>query len=126
MARKKSTDAPIRHRVASRVRQARLARGWSQERLAEAMGVSVESVSRYECGKLALSLEMIALVSDRLGVPIEMLVGEGPVGLSPDETELLEGWRRLDVRGQRAVLEVIRWGGEALDDRVGIRRDVVQ
>jgi len=90
------------------------------------MGVSVESVSRYECGKLALSLEMIALVSDRLGVPIEMLVGEGPVGLSPDETELLEGWRRLDVRGQRAVLEVIRWGGEALDDRVGIRRDVVQ
>ncbi len=92
MPRSKHTNTELRKRVAQHVRQARLARGWSQERLAEALGVSVESVSRYECGKLA-----------------------------PDETELIEGWRRLGVRGQRAVLDVVRWGSEAQEDRVGGR-----
>jgi transcriptional regulator with XRE-family HTH domain len=121
MPRSKHTNTELRKRVAQHVRQARLARGWSQERRAEALGVSVESVSRYECGKLALSLEMIALAADRLNVPLERLVGDRPAGLSPDETELIEGWRRLGVRGQRAVLDVVRWGSEAQEDRVGGR-----
>ena len=59
MARKKSTGTAIRDRVAHRVRQARLSKGWSREQLAEALGVSVETVSRYEGGKLALSVEML-------------------------------------------------------------------
>lgn len=125
MPRSKHTNTELRKRVAQHVRRARLARGWSQEQLAEALGVSVESVSRYETSKLALSLEMLALVSDRLGTPIETLVGEGPTGLSPEETELIEGWRRLGARGKRAVLEVVRWGG-AEPERLGILRDVAQ
>jgi transcriptional regulator with XRE-family HTH domain len=124
MARTKQTNSKLRERVAQRVRQARLARGWSQEQLAESLAVSVESVSRYECGKLALSLELLALVAGQLSVPIEVLIGDGPAGLSSEETSLVEGWRRLDVRGKRAVLELVRWGGEVIEVGAGRRKSV--
>lgn len=123
MGRTKSTDTQLRQRVAGRIRGARLARGWSQAQLSEAIDVSVESISRYETGKLALSLELLAQVARVLQIPVETLVGEGPVGLTPEEAELIEGWRRLDVRGRRAVLEIIRWGDAVLDARGGDQRE---
>jgi transcriptional regulator with XRE-family HTH domain len=107
MPRTTATNLQLRQRVAARLRQARLNKGLSQEQLAEAMKISAESVSRYERGQLALSLELLSRASRVLDVPIEQLVGKGPVGLSAEETELVEGWRRLSAQGQRVVLEVV-------------------
>lgn len=123
MGRTKSTDTRLRRRVAGRIRGARLARNWSQAQLAEAIDVSVESLSRYETGRLALSLELLARVAHVLEIPVENLIGERPAGLTSEETELVEGWRRLSERGRRAVLEMVRWGGEVLDGRSGDRRE---
>ncbi len=117
MGRSKATNSRLRQRVAHRLRDARLARGWSQEQLAAALDVSTQSVSRYECGKLALSLDLLGRVARVFGTPIEVLVGEGPAGLAPEEVELVEGWRVLGARGRQAVLETVRWGRDVLGNR---------
>lgn len=110
MARSKQTNHEIRQRVARRVRQARLSKGWSQEQLAEALGVSVETVSRYEGGKLALSVEMLDRAAGVCGVTVGALVSEDPVGLDPDEMALLDLWRQLSLDGRKALLAMLRWG----------------
>ncbi len=117
MGRTKLTDDRLRRRVAKRIRAARLARGWSQARLAEEVDVSVESISRYETVKLALSLELLVRMARVLEVPVEMLLGEEPTGLSSEEAELLEGWRRLGERGRRVVLEMVRLACDPLEGR---------
>lgn len=117
MGRSKATNSPLKQRVARRLRDARLARDWSQEQLAAALDVSTQSVSRYECGALALSLDLLDRAARVLSIPVENLVGEGPAGLSPEEAELIEGWRVLGERGRQAVLETVRWGRDVLENR---------
>jgi len=112
MPRTKATNMQLRQRVARRLRDARVAQNLSQEDLAEKLGVAPESVSRFERGRSPLSLELLGRASRVLGVPIEQLVGKGPAGLSTEETELVEAWRRLGAQGRRAVLEVLRLGCE--------------
>ena len=41
----------MKRQFAERLRRARLERGWSQERLARALGVSKYTVQRWEAGK---------------------------------------------------------------------------
>ena len=97
--------------IGRRVRRARTAKGWTREKLAEAIGVEVETLWRYEAGRVPLSVAMLDKLAELLEVRIERLVGKGPVGLTSAETELLERWRMLDSRGQRAVMELLRWSG---------------
>jgi len=108
MPRTPATNLQLRRRVASRLRQARINKGLSQEQLAEAMRISAETVSRFERAQLAVSLELLSRASRALGVPIEVVVGQGPAGISAKEAELVEGFRQLGSRGQQALLELVR------------------
>lgn len=96
--------------IGRRVRQARTTKGWTREQLAEVLGVEVETLWRYEAGRLPISVATLYLLSERLDVRIERLIGRGPVGLSASEAELIEHWRTLDAEGQRLVMEMFRWG----------------
>ena len=49
------------------IAQARTARGWSQEKLGEAMGIKGNSVSRYERGTRAIDWERFRTVMPELG-----------------------------------------------------------
>lgn len=109
MPRRKQTETKLREQVAHRVRQARLGRSWTQEQLAEALGVSVESVSRYEGGKLALSLEMLERVARALDTSVEALVRKQPAGLALEDAALWECWHALDKEGQRRLLGLLQW-----------------
>ena len=108
MPRPKYTDRQIQEAIARRVQQARKRKGWTQERFAEELDVASETVSKYENGKLPLSVTMLYRVADILEVEVEVLLGKGPAGLREEEKELLERWRGLDRKGQEAVLEVVR------------------
>jgi len=44
--------------VRNRIRELRLERGWTQQRLADAVGVSRQSVNSIECGRYVPSLEL--------------------------------------------------------------------
>ena len=59
-----------------RVRQARLARGWTQEDLSHATGLATVQVSRVERGVREVRLTTILRLVDALGVPPdELLLG---------------------------------------------------
>ncbi|QIS38676.1 helix-turn-helix transcriptional regulator [Clavibacter capsici] len=58
----------------TRVAELRRERGWTQDRLAEASGITVRTVQRLEAGNDA-SLETLSLVAKALEVPVRDLFG---------------------------------------------------
>src|SRR5690349_10616654 len=112
MPRPKHPDRQLPERIAARVRQARAQKGWTQEKLAEALDVATETISRYEVGRFPPSLPMLSRLADALGIDLQSILGIGPAGLSSSETELVEGWRQLDSEEQGMVLKLVqRLGG---------------
>jgi transcriptional regulator with XRE-family HTH domain len=62
--------------LGDRIREARKARGLSQERLAVDLGVSWSTVNRYESGKNTPSLNRLRLIADVLDIQVSDLLGE--------------------------------------------------
>ena len=60
-----------RKRVGRRIQRARKERGWSQHRLAQAVDVQDNAVSRWENGRHMPSPPMLERIGNALGVPAE-------------------------------------------------------
>lgn len=60
--------------VGSRLRQARLLAGASQEDVASAIGVTFQAVHKYERGKTRLSVGTLAAAAEFLNLPISFFV----------------------------------------------------
>jgi transcriptional regulator with XRE-family HTH domain len=65
--------------IATLVRTAREARGWSQTDLAERSGVSHSGISALEKGKGAPTMTTLRKLADALGVDVSQLIGSEPV-----------------------------------------------
>ncbi|MBA0052042.1 UDP-N-acetylglucosamine 1-carboxyvinyltransferase [Streptomyces sp. AJS327] len=74
------TDAYLA-RIGQLIRDARQHRGWTQTRLAGALGTSQSAVNRIERGNQNISLEMIARISEALDSEIVSLGYSGPMHL---------------------------------------------
>ena len=61
------------HKLGMRVRQLRLARGWTQEQLAERAGVHEKFLGAVERGERNLTLRNITRIARGLNVPIGAL-----------------------------------------------------
>lgn len=98
--------------VGRRVAQARAKRGWTQEKLAEVIGIEPVSLSRLETGDRALSLTTLGLIADALDLGLGNLIGvEGDLptpGTSPQEAELLRGFSSLGDARRDLVLRLVR------------------
>ncbi len=97
--------------VGRRVAQARADRGWTQEQLAEVIGIESVSLSRLETGDRALSLTTLGLIADALDLGLGTLVGveadlPRPV-LHPQEAELLRGFSVLSEARRDLVLRLV-------------------
>lgn len=57
-----------RVRVGDTIRAVREARGWSQEQLGAAIGADRRTVSTYEVGSVAITLDRITAIARALGV----------------------------------------------------------
>ena len=57
------------------LKQLRIERGLSQEKLAELLGTSKQVISRYESGQRAPKITVVQAFADKLGVPIAVLTG---------------------------------------------------
>lgn len=67
-------DASLRRTIGERIAAARLARNWSQEGLASTAGLTQASVSLYESGRAAASLEALVRIAAALGIsPAQLL-----------------------------------------------------
>jgi DNA-binding XRE family transcriptional regulator len=63
--------------VNNQIREHRLRRGWSQQELAEAVGVSRQSISSIERGRYVPSLSLALKFSRLFGLPTDELFGLG-------------------------------------------------
>jgi putative transcriptional regulator len=55
------------HTITNRVRELRVERGWTQQQLADAVGVSRQSINSIECDRYVPSLELALLFSRVFG-----------------------------------------------------------
>ena len=109
---------PVDVSVGARIRLTRKMRGWSQQALAEAIGVSFQQVQKYESGANRVSASMLVRIAAALGVPVADLFG--PVETAsrvsddlaamlgePGALKLLRGYCRLSPDYRAALVSFI-------------------
>ena len=111
-------DQKIITDVGRRVAQARRDRGFTQESLAEAVGIEAVTLSRLETGDRALSLSTLASISKVLDMGIGDLLDSGRVlsapEHSPEEVELLRLYEKLSASQRDVLLRLAReLGGQS-------------
>jgi transcriptional regulator with XRE-family HTH domain len=104
--------------VGRKVRQRRLPVGWSQQRMADALGVTFQQVQKYERGANRFSASMLKATAEALSVPISYFfeddqheVPEAPFDdpLSCRETfELIRAYYSLPADVRPKVLDLVR------------------
>ncbi|WP_376964112.1 helix-turn-helix transcriptional regulator [Azospirillum sp. A26] len=95
----------LKQRVGLRVKEARLARGLTQEALADLIGRTVEAVSNIERGRTFPTIETLEQLGYSLRVPVHQFF-EGAEPDVDDQRFMLEG--KLREIGRRLSLEDLK------------------
>jgi transcriptional regulator with XRE-family HTH domain len=98
--------------LGERIAQLRKEQNFTQQQLADELGVSQQIVASYEVGRRRMPLSTLPLMARALGVPIETLLGEpakvtAKRGPAPKLARHLERISQLPKPKQRAVMEVL-------------------
>lgn len=105
-------DRDLLQAIGRRVARVRKEHGWTQEALAEAVGIEPVSLSRLETGDRALSLSTLARIADVVGVGLGDLLDthrELPAAKhDPDEAELLRAYSSLSRTRRQLLLRLAR------------------
>ena len=82
-----STKAPnpVDRYVGSRVRMRRIMLGMSQEKLGEALGLTLQQVQKYEKGTNRVGASRLQQIAEILQVPVSFLFDGGPSGIVSSE-----------------------------------------
>ncbi|MEQ9664407.1 MAG: helix-turn-helix transcriptional regulator [Phycisphaerales bacterium] len=107
---------PVDVHVGKRMRQRRTLMGMSQERLAEAFGVSFQQVQKYERGTNRISASRLHLLSKILDVPVSYFFEGLPEQVSDMDDAASaqaeagggEGGQSKDKMTSRETLELVR------------------
>lgn len=91
-----------------RIQEAREARGWSQEKLANAIGTTQQTIQRWESGAVDPQISKVEAISGALGVTVSFLLGVETAAPAPDERELLSLYRRMEPDQRRMLMENAR------------------
>jgi transcriptional regulator with XRE-family HTH domain len=83
---------PVDIQIGARLRAVRIERGVSQQKLANAVGVSLRQVQKYEKGMNRVSGAMLYGLARRLAVPISAFFDSLPDPALHDPTNR-DGWR---------------------------------
>lgn len=81
---------------ADKLKQRRLLLNYSQEKLAEEIGVSTRTITNYECGNTFPPGEKLKMIANCLGVTIENLISE-------DEEYIIEANEKGGSKSAREV-----------------------
>ena len=95
-----------------RIAEAREARGWTQEQLAEAIGTTQQTIQRWESGQIEPKLTSVRKISNALGITVSFILNINDENsgelLSDNERELVSLYRSLSYKGQNAILVGLR------------------
>ena len=90
--------------LANRLRKARKQAGYTQEQLAERIGVSRAAIARYEAGEIEPSLKVLLLLAETLSVSTDSLLGRKKTALPSLEEEFAD----LPPTALEALISFIR------------------
>ena len=104
--------------LAARVRRLREDRGWTQEELAQAIGIEPATLCRYETAKQTFPLGVLRRVAASLRVPLAHLVADSsaatPATRMADaptydrHAELIGVWREIPAARRKLALRILR------------------
>jgi transcriptional regulator with XRE-family HTH domain len=91
------------------IKKARRAKGWNQEVLADAVGVSVGTVSQWETGKIGIENNKRPKVALELAMPFELFFPamKGAVATTRKEALLLERFDKASPETQQGILLIL-------------------
>lgn len=95
--------------IGFRLKQLREQAGYSQERLAELMGVSKYQLQKYEKGTNMLNTEKLQRAADALSVPVQefFIDGKEVLPITVEEKQLLDSYRAIpDKTIQESILKI--------------------
>jgi transcriptional regulator with XRE-family HTH domain len=95
--------------IGFRLKQLREQAGYSQERLAELMGVSKYQLQKYEKGTNMLNTEKLQRAADSLSVPVQefFIGGADALPITVEEKLLLDSYRAIpDKTIQESILKI--------------------
>ena len=91
-----------------RIAEAREARGWTQEQLAQAVGTTQQTIQRWESGQTDPQISKVEAVSKALGITMSFLLGVDANGngetLSANERELVDILRSVTPQGMNELM----------------------
>ena len=92
--------------------------GISQKQLAELIGVSQQSVNKYENHNIEPDIEMMIRIADHFNTSVDYLIGHTDVRrkieatqayeLNTDESAIIEGYRTLSNKQKHCIATVIK------------------
>ena len=105
--------------LGSRIRAERLARGITQEQLAEKAKISVNTVSRIECGQAAMSIDKFVRILRALKADANEMIGPRILeeAGSKSTESLFIRFRHLEEADREIVIQVIKALLDALEHR---------
>lgn len=94
--------------IGENIRIMREALGWSQERLADAVGVTRPCISQWESGFSAPRMGKVEKLAGVFGVPVSKLVGSSEAAIAEkDEQRLLAAFRSMDAEKRAMALAAV-------------------
>ena len=81
----------------------RLARGWSEYALAERAGIAQSTISTWRRKGLQPNLASIEKICGGLGISLSQFFGGSADGLTDEQREIFNLWRRLSPQQRDAV-----------------------
>lgn len=84
-----------------RIAEAREARGWTQEQLAQAVGTTQQTIQRWESGQVDPKVSKVEDISRALGITLSFILGvdengkDATASLSPEEQRVLALYRAM-------------------------------
>ena len=93
------------------LRSLRMSKGISQQKIADYLGITQQSVNRYEKQKFEPDIGTLILLADYFETTVDYLIGHTPSGaagleLSKEEWALLRDYRGLD-EGEKESIRLV-------------------
>ena len=95
-----------------RIGEAREARGWTQEQLAQAIGTTQQTIQRWESGQTDPQVSKVEAISKTLGITMSFLLGidsngnESKNQFSASEQALVEYFRAMNPEYRDVLMKV--------------------
>lgn len=113
-----------------RIKEAREARGWTQEQLAEAVNTTQQTIQRWESGQTDVKSNQIKAISKALGVTVSFIMNvnddddENTITMSADEEELIACYRKMgDAERQHILFSARAYAAFSNPDKEWVDQD---